>query len=508
MSYSPYNELKSIYDAKVAWGNATTDEERQRLNNIANEARKKLEAYDYGYLANQVSAEGADATAVKKVLDSWAPKVDTVTGEYKTGSNNPAYNKVINSASDKNDSLNKMATGDHDTVNSKYLNLFDYANGDVTQTAEYKSAFENMMPGYKLAAMQGRDSEVASGAASNGGNIDSFAAANAMRQQAALTAKGQQFAHQAGLEAYQAHVQNAKSILSDLGVYNSGVYSTLDKTVNNDLNIANNIFNNEQTAKNNDVANAAIVAETTGVVPTSMLYQLPQYSQFFNPDGTLKNPDGIDFKAEIAKADAAGNTRLAEALRVARGTKIWGDYAQYGQFDDGDYTLPGDQITESRREFDEKVKQADRLSAAESDDKEKDREHESDMLKLRSSLGVTGDGEPTKESKAVAQSKVDDTISNWLYSPKADLDNNSTAVYNNGDPSINVVYYAAKKINDPNVLPWIKESLANAGFDVSKKIAEYRDNIAKQILKAEGIPTTDPEYATKLAEVKNRHNLN
>ena len=103
MAYSPYNELKSVYDAKVAWGNATTDEERQRQSDLATKARQALEANGYGYLANQVSAEGANADAVKKILDEWSPKVDTTTGDFKTGVDNPAYNKVINSASNKND---------------------------------------------------------------------------------------------------------------------------------------------------------------------------------------------------------------------------------------------------------------------------------------------------------------------------------------------------------------------------------------------------------------------
>ena len=57
---------------------------------------------------------------------------------------------------------------------------------------------------YDLSAMQGRDNAAASAAASNGGNIDSYAAANAMRQQAALTREGMQTAHKLGLEAYNA----------------------------------------------------------------------------------------------------------------------------------------------------------------------------------------------------------------------------------------------------------------------------------------------------------------
>lgn len=339
MAYSPYNDLTSIYNAKVAWGNAKTEEEKQAQNKIANEARQRLVDNDLGYLAQQVSAYGADADAVKKVLDSWPTKVDTTTGSYKTGvDDNPAYNQGMSSAQTKNNTYWNTITSDHANVNKKYDGLYDYANQDLTQTDEYKSTFANIMPSYNLAAMQGRDNEVATGGANNGGNIDSFAAANAMRQQAALTAKGQALAHQMGLEAVNSRVNNARGILSDLGVYNSSVYSAMSDNINNERTIANDIFNNAETAKDNKVSRDIAISETAGELTSGLLYQLPEYSQFFNADGTLKNPD-IDFTTEIEKAKAAGNTRLEEALKVARGAKIWGDYAKWGQYDDGNYTL-------------------------------------------------------------------------------------------------------------------------------------------------------------------------
>lgn len=508
MAYSPYNELKTVYDAKVAWGNATTDEERKKQEQIANAARETLKANRYGYLADQVSAAGADATAAKKILDAWAPKVDTTTGNFKTGVDNPAYNQVINAASTKNDTLFNTSVDDHAKTNSKYHDLYSYANSDVTQSDEYKSAFANVMPSYNIAAMQGRDNEVASGGASNGGNIDSFSAANAMRQQAALTAKGQALAHQMGLEAYNSRIANARGILSDLGVYNNSIYSTMDKSVNNDVTIANSIFNNEQTAKNNQVQNDIMLSETAGELTSGILYQLPEYSQFFNPDGTLKNPD-IDYKAEAEKADKAGNTKLAEALRAARGTKIWSDYKTWGQFDDGDYTLLGSKPTASMVQFKEQLAQADRLAGAESTEKEKDRQHELNKIATANALGVTSDGKVTQQNEDALKLDIDSTISNWLYSPYADL--SKTGIYKNGDPDVHVVYYAAQKINDAEVLKDIKKNLASAGYtadQVTKKIAEYRDNIAKQILKAEGIPTTAEDYKERLAATKEKHNLN
>ena len=266
MAYNPYADIQKVYNAKVNWGKATTDAERKAQNDIANAARQTLKDYGYGYVADQISAYGADTAAVKKILDSWADKVDTTTNTFKSGVENPAYNQSVQAASDKNDKYFNTIESDHKNLNKKYDDIYNYANQDITETDEYKAAFKNIMPSYTLAAMQGRDNEVASNAGSNGGNIDSFAAANAMRQQASLTAKGQALAHQTGIESYEARVNNVRNILSDLGVYNSSVYSAMSDSINQDRGIANDIFNNEQTALNNDVARKSEIANVTGYV--------------------------------------------------------------------------------------------------------------------------------------------------------------------------------------------------------------------------------------------------
>lgn len=308
--------------------------------------------------------DGASYWSDTSVLDNAFKDYISRSGStYNTSVNNAAYNQSMTSAINKNNEYFDMVKSDHDKVNSKYDDIFNYANSDVTKSDEYQSAYDNIMPSYTLAAMQGRKSQTASGAASNGGNVDSFSAANALRQQAALTAKGQQLAHQAGLEAYQARIQNARNILSDLGVYNSGVYSAMSDSIGHDRTTANDIINNEETAKNNDVARKSEIASVTGYTPDEWVVSNNPY---MNEDGTIKEQyKDVDFSEVMAKAKATGNTAAYNAAATARYYKIMSNYGLYGQYDDGNYNLPTQQQTEAARQFDEQIAAADRALGVE-----------------------------------------------------------------------------------------------------------------------------------------------
>jgi hypothetical protein len=360
MSYNYLTDIENIYNAKVGYNKATTAEEKKRQNEIANAARKNLEAYGYGDIAKQLSATGADATAARKILEQYKAPTTTVTdtntkydtNTLKTGINNEAYNNRVSSASTKNDVMFNTIQNDHSNVNKKYEGLYDYANSDITQTDEYKSTFNNIMPSYTLSAMQGRENELASGSASNGGNIDSFAAANALRQQTAITAKGQALAHQMGLEAANSRVNNVNNILSNLGVYNSSVYSAMNDSINNDRNMYNDITTNEQTALNNETARLVEQANVTGYTPTEWTIKNDAvYSQFLNPDGTFKKEmEGTDIQALInSTTDADTKKKLA----VVRAKKVLSDYGKYGKYlNEGDIAFMENQQTEAGRQFD------------------------------------------------------------------------------------------------------------------------------------------------------------
>lgn len=391
MAYDPYNAVNAIYRLKEQWTDAYNNKDTAKQDEVAKKAREyynQLRNNGYGSVADKLESSSYEAAkdtndyygktnksktrkyfydlgkannlSHKQIDDliSW----DDTTGEISFGGKNigkpdsvvdgVSYWKdtdVLKKAYDDYVQRSGLTRSKESLVNQENENLvrkINKAYDDLMNTNPFTTdEAKTIMGKYDLSALQGRDNAIASGASSNGGNIDSFAAANAMRQQASLIAKGQE----AVLSAYQSKLNHARNLLSDMGV-----------------NIER-IYNEDETSKNNQVSRDAKIAEVTGVVPTNMLYSMPYYSQFFNTDGTLKNED-IDYKAEIDKAVKNKDENLAKILRAARGAKIYSDYEKYGKYaEDGDYTIPRESMqTEAGREFDEQNKTSKEIATAQS----------------------------------------------------------------------------------------------------------------------------------------------
>lgn len=286
--------------------------------------------------------------AEKTINDYFNKSGTTVSPEILMGQNNAGVK-------DKIDEYWGTIKGDRDKYYSEYDKVSDYANRDVTKTDEYQSTFKNIMGKYDLSAMQGRDNVVASGGASNGGNIDSYAAANAMRQQAAITTQGQALAHQLGLEAYQSRMDNTRQLLSDLGIYQKDSWGAMNDAIETQQTEAQRLFENDQTAKNNEVARLAEQANITGYTPNEwVIKNNDTFNQFLNPDGSFKKEmEGVDIQALINQAKARGDTKTANDLAVVRARKMLSDYSKYGKYlNDGDVAFMQPQQIEAGRQFD------------------------------------------------------------------------------------------------------------------------------------------------------------
>lgn len=307
--YNYQQDIENVLNAKIGWNNATTDEERKKQNEIATAARDRLKAYGYGHIADQISASGADATATRKILEQYSPPK---TATYPIETNNLKSNEV-----------NRENAGSFEKHNKAY----DYImNTDPFKTSEGKA----ILGKYDLAGLQARDNAVASGGAANGGNIDSYASANAMRQQAGLIRQGQG----AVLDAHQQKIDNVRGILSDIGV-------NIDR-----------VFNQDETSKNNNVARLSEQANVTGYTPNEWIIKNDDiYNQFLNEDGTFKKEqEGVDIQALINQAKASGDTETAKKLAVVRTRKILGNYGEFGKYSNiGDISSMTPQQTEAGR---------------------------------------------------------------------------------------------------------------------------------------------------------------
>lgn len=338
MAYNPYDAVNAIYNFKKQWHTADAKGDKTTADDVAKKAQeyyKQLNDNGYSDLANNLS--NTNDVGAKAIVDylakNSAPTVKTTTST-------PVATPTPTSIQGKIDNLYGIQVNDRNVMAGKYDTLEDYNyNYNPYESEIGKSIMED----YKFKGKTASDNAVASGGASNGGNIDSYAAANANRQRLAFTNAGKQ----AVLNDFNTRIQNAKDILTNLGVYQQNQDKGMQTTIEQQQNEEQRVFDNEQTAMNNDVARKQTISEVTGYAPDEWV---TANNIFLDDNGKLKPEyENVDFKAIMATAK---DENVRKQASVARAVKIFSNYEKYGQHDDGDYTLPGAQQTEAGRQFD------------------------------------------------------------------------------------------------------------------------------------------------------------
>ncbi len=387
MAYDPRNAINNIYKFKEAWNNANNSGNTKAKNDAAKKAQeyyKQLRNNGYESVANDLNA--SDYLQAKAIKDKWDTYGKTPTRKYmyslgeskgmsqgdvdkligwdgSTGEvsfggkkigrpdavvNGTSYWKdttALDNAFNDYVSRSAITRPKETTVNQENENLFKKLYGeydDLKKTNPFTTdEAKAILSKYDLSALQARDNEVASAAGSNGGNIDSFAAANALRQQAALVNQGQMTV----LDSYKQKLDHARNLLSDIGVH-------IDR-----------VYNQDETTKNNDVARKSEIASVTGYTPSEWSIKNDSFlKNFVDDNGKLKSEyENVDFQALVNNAKANGNTELANKYAILRGLKIFNNFGKYGKYlNEGDIAYVGAQPTEERRQFDEQIDQADR----------------------------------------------------------------------------------------------------------------------------------------------------
>lgn len=422
MAYNPYSDVNEIYKLKGQWQTANNANNKQAKNEAARKAQSyynNLRKSGYSDIADELTASNYEQA--KSINDKWAKMSKTPTRDYlyslgtAYGMSSSDIDKLIGwdnqtgevsfggkkigkpdaevdgvsywsdtsklddafqdytkrtnlnlsdtalsskNNTEINEKINQLwglQASDHSKLSNMWKNEYeDLKNTNPFTTEEAKS----ILAKYDLAGLQGRDNAVASNAGTNGGNIDSFAAANALRQQSALVNQGQQVV----LDAYQQKLDNAKSILEGLGVYQQNNYSSMQNTINSQQTEAQRLFDNSETAKNNDVSRKSEIASITGYSPIEWTTSTNPY---MNADGTIKSQyKDVDFSEIMAKAKETGNTNAYNAAAMARYYKIMNNYGLYGQYDDGNYNVPTAQRTAEYDLTEKQINSAENIAKA------------------------------------------------------------------------------------------------------------------------------------------------
>jgi hypothetical protein len=243
-TYNPYNAVKNISELKGKYH--TAKELGGDYKQYQREAMKwydELDQNGYADVSDELSA--SDYTRSLDVLGRYKPDTEfnidnsyqELMGEAKdigtgksTTPTSPIVDEILGSFKGTNEKLNGEIIRDKNGNVIGGLNIDHYNTGknqlDYVNEFDYtkQSYFDPIMDSYKLKGSDAAKGELAGGASGNSGNIDSYAAANANRQQLAFTTAG----HEAARAAAQQNQENWQKIydamsgnLSDMGAINA-----------------------------------------------------------------------------------------------------------------------------------------------------------------------------------------------------------------------------------------------------------------------------------------------
>lgn len=362
-TYNPYNDYRKIVGYKGDWHNAQSfGQDPSQFYQAAMPYYQSLIDNGYEDLANELS--NSNYTQAKGLRDKYGLKEDAqynldqtyndMTGftpdnmvhrndasidrlldmaSGASGMANEAYNAAMgiangttpitpNAATQNlldayaaaDDRLNGAIRYDDNGnvisgLNTEHYNIgrnqLDYYNNfDVTKQPYY----EGIMAQYKLGGQNAADNAYANGAANNSGNIDSYAAANANRQQLAYTTAGQQ----AALAAAQQNANNWNALYSQMSsdLYNQGALSL------STLDAAKQMYAVDAQERMNALDNAGALASAqmqSSIAAFEQLVQERMNDKNITAEMAMQEKDIAAAKEQL-EAQLASNERIQEGI--------------------------------------------------------------------------------------------------------------------------------------------------------------------------------------------------
>lgn len=324
MAYNPYKTVKTISELKGKWHNAREKGDdpspyQQEAVKYYNELRDE----GHGDLADRLTA--ADYIGSRDILagltepkpyDDW---YNNLVGQKVEEASNPLRSETadqILSAYERNNNLlngpvSKDAAGnvvsglnvDHYNTGKNQLGYInDY---DITSQPWYDS----LMAGYQLGGQKAANGALSSGASGNSGNIDSYAAANANRQQLAFTNAGNEAARAVAAQNLAAWQQLYDSMGGHLG--------TMGSQANDALNIGAQYYQVDSAERQNALNQAAALEnQKMQNYINEFMANLEADTAKYGADKTLEGTKygaDIDLQGAKYKADQALQEAYAQA---------------------------------------------------------------------------------------------------------------------------------------------------------------------------------------------------
>lgn len=315
-TYNPYDDVKAITEYKGNYHTAKeTGGDYQQWYLKAAENYNNLINNGYQALADELTA--SDYTKALEVLNRYQPTTvyddyySQVTGDLIEESKTPKLSEATQKMLDSYYSIDNTLNGDITTDSNGNVvtglnidhyntgkNQLDYINNfDVTAQPYYKG----IMDRYQLFGGNAAQEELASGAATNSGNIDSFAQANANRQQLAFTTAG----IEAALAAANQNQANWQTLYDSMG----GHLATMGTQNNQKLGYATDMYNTDSNERQNALNASAALAQQ------EMQNKIDKYIADIGLDETVYTTDSNErqkaLQAEVDR-EAAEKQYLAD----------------------------------------------------------------------------------------------------------------------------------------------------------------------------------------------------
>lgn len=345
--YNPYDDVAGVVNMKSRYnqGKATGDPNYRSYNEQAKQYYDNLVRNGMGSVADELHAVDYDQAV--DILKRYSPTPDyedfysdlaaTTINNAQNPQSSDTVNRILNSFTNTDNLLNGELKYDSNGnviggLNADHYNTgknqLDYLNNfDVTK----QSYYEPIMSEYKLKGYNAAQGEYADTGATNGGNIDSYAAANANRQQLAFTNAGMNAAlaqanqnqgnWQALYDSMTGHLGNMGTINSNNLATGANIYATDSAERQNAVNNATALAQQEQQNRINQYVTdieAAMNKENndTTLKQTQMNSDLQRYiAELEASTGRQASQDDLEAARIAAQADMYASDRSLEGTK-------------------------------------------------------------------------------------------------------------------------------------------------------------------------------------------------